>query len=415
MRAARVKMILFSLSLLLGCGKNAQQEEVPVATIKKQKFSRIVEADGYLRAVKATQVMLPAQAQGSFRIAWLAEDGSIVKKGEPLVRFDSQELKQRLADAEDDRSIALAEKGKESVLRGTDSQARSREIRASLRELKFQRTFAPKDSEIFSRDEIIEGEAKERLKESEVRIAHDSATVGQRLDRSKIGSSDVNTKKAEENIRRAKLSMQALELVALHNGVFLLDRNNKNEPIRVGDSVWRGRAVGEVSLVEEMESEIFVLEAEATGLAEGRKAEVFIEAQPDKPYAARIKRVTKVAKSNQSGSQTQYFGVTLSLDKTQPDVMKPGQRVRANLFLHEEEALVMPRPALFEQEGSSIAYRKNPSGGFSLVTVKIGQATAGLLTIEAGLREGDVVALRDPGKSADTLLSGPPKSKTGPN
>jgi HlyD family secretion protein len=151
----------------------------------------------------------------------------------------------------------------------------------------------------------------------------------------------------------------------------------------------------------------------------GRRAEVVVEAQPDRVLPARVKRVDAVAKRRTQRSPTQYFGVVLTLDRSdaaRPDRSarpagpdrggKPGQRVRARLFLHEEQALVLPRPALFERDGRWIAYRRDQTG-FSPVPVKIGVSTAGLCTISSGLKENDTVALRDPGRSPADLLSRP--------
>jgi hypothetical protein len=159
--------------------------------------------------------------------------------------------------------------------------------------------------------------------------------------------------------------------------------------------------------VEDLEAELHVREVEAAGLATGRRAELVIEAQTDRIYPAKVKSVETVAKRRAQKSPTQYFGVVLTLEKTDPALMKPGQSVRARLFLHEQQALVLPRPALFDQDGRWIAYRREAQGGFVAVPVKIGASTAGLCTIETGLKENDVVALRDPGKSPADLLSRP--------
>jgi HlyD family secretion protein len=161
--------------------------------------------------------------------------------------------------------------------------------------------------------------------------------------------------------------------------------------------------VADVALVAEMEAELFVLEAEASGLAKDKLAEVHIEGREGPPIRGRVKQVETVAKRRQPKSPTQYFGVVLTLDTTDVSTMKPGQRVRARLFLHDEEALVVPRPALFDRDGAWVAYRRDPAGLFLPAKVALGASTAGTVTITSGLNEGDVVALRDPGKSPGDL------------
>ena len=92
----------------------------------------------------------------------------------------------------------------------------------------------------------------------------------------------------------------------------------------------------------------------------------------------------------------QYFAVTLG-ERTDPALMKPGQRVRSTLVLESrKEALLVPRQAVFEVDGKSVAYRLRRDGGFEPVVVRLGPSGPGRAVVEAGLAAGDRVALVDP-------------------
>ena len=73
--------------------------------------------------------------------------------------------------------------------------------------------------------------------------------------------------------------------------------------------------------------------------------------------------------------------------------MKPGQRARAALMLDEQEALAVPRQAVFEKEGRQIVYLGR---NFEETAVKLGASSPGLVVVDEGLHEGDRIALRDP-------------------
>jgi HlyD family secretion protein len=397
-------------AVLPACKGGPRGPQVPVIEVKRQKFARVIDADGALRSVKSTPVTVPQDVQWPLRITWLAVDGSVIKKGDPVARFDDLELKERLANAQADRAVALAKKEKEALLLGAAGKERLRATVAAKRELAMTQTFARRDAEIFARDQIIEGEIDERLQAAKVDNAQASEAVDGKLARNKLGLIAVETGKADEAIRRSQKGLAALEIRAPHDGVFTLKRNWNGETMRVGDTVFRSMSVAEISLVEKMEAEVFVLEAEAAGLGKGKKAEVIIEAQPGHPVAATVKQVETVAKRRQPKSPTQYFGVILELANHDSTTMKPGQRVRARLFLHEETALVVPRPALFDRDGTWIAHRRDPSGTFIPAPVKVGASTAGLVTITSGLAEHDFIALRDPGKAVEDLLPAAAKS-----
>src|SRR6185295_14319968 len=101
---------------------------------------------------------VPSDVPFTLRLTWLAPDGSVVKKGEVVARFDDLELKTRLANAEADRAVAAAKKTKEALMLETATQDRLRTTAAARRELEMTQTFARRDTEIFSRDQIIESE-----------------------------------------------------------------------------------------------------------------------------------------------------------------------------------------------------------------------------------------------------------------
>ena len=233
--------------------------------------------------MRSTPVTVPQDVQWPLRITWLAPDGSMIKKGDPVARFDDLELKERLANAQSERTVAQAKKEKEALLLRTAEQERQRATLAAQRELSMTQTFQRRDNEIFARDQIIESEIDERFQTAKVEHAQSSQTVDRKLARNKLGLIAVEGNKADEAIRRSEKGLAALEIRAPHDGVFTLRRGWMGETMRVGDTVFRSMSVAEISLVEKMEAEVFVLEAEAAGLAKGKKAEVIIEAQPGPP------------------------------------------------------------------------------------------------------------------------------------
>jgi hypothetical protein len=400
---------LLLLLLALGCAAE-DSAAVPLVVVRKQKFERVVEADGHLRPVEATPITVPNDIEWPLRITWLAPDGATVKKDEVIARFDDLELRTRLADAESEKAVASAKREKEQLLLDTASRDRTRTTRAAGRELEMTQAYQRRDTAIFSRDQIIESEIDEKLQKAKVEHAHASEAIDRQVGRSKLGLIAVQARKAEEGIRRSTEALRALQIRSPHDGVFTVKRGWMGEAIRVGDTVWRSQSIAELSRMEALEAEVFVLEAEAAGLAAGRRAEVVIEALPDQLWKAQVKRVETVAKRRQPRSPTQYFGVVLAFERTEAGKMKPGQSVRARLFLHQEQALVLPRPALFDRDGRWIAFRRD-GRGWSPVTVKIGASTAGLVTIASGLKEGDQIALRDPARTPADLLRPAPATR----
>src|SRR6185295_14436074 len=147
--------------------------------------------------------------------------------------------------------------------------------------------------------------------------------------------------------------------------------------------------------------DIFVLEADAAGLAVNQKAVISLQARPDVKYSGKVTQVDKLARPRMRGVPVQYFGVTVTLDRTDAAVMKPGTRVRAVLELENlANAFTIPRQAMFDKEGKKIVYRRRGSR-FEPVEIAIASSSAGRVVVTKGLNNGDQLALTDPNAKRD--------------
>ena len=403
--ASRLGLAAAALAVLLGLGAFLPRpggEDVPTLRVVAGEFVRSVPAQGDLQAVRATPISVPAGVPGPFRIGWLAPDGSLVKQGDVVIRFDPSTLEKRLTDAEDDLRSARLQMEKEQ-LSGL-SEVRKLEKDAAMARIELQQAsqFQKKDEVIFSRSEIIESDIDQQLAAERQKHAEGSQRTHERLTGTELALLQIKVRQAEAKIQQARAGLQALSVTAPHDGVLILKRNWRGETTRVGDSVWNGQPLAEIPDLSSMQAEVYVLEADAGGLKAGKTATVAVESAPGVTYPARIKRVDALAKPRIPGSPVQYFAVTLELDHTDPRVMKPGQRVQASLLLDQrKDALLVPRQAVFDREGRSVVFRKGEHG-FAPVEVKLGASTMGRIVVESGVAAGDVLALRDPTRPAGT-------------
>jgi HlyD family secretion protein len=378
--------------------------EVPVAAVERRDFIHEVPAEGNLRAARSAVVQVPAidARTESFHVAWLAADGTRVRTGQVVVRFDPTDLAKALRDAEAKLATArLKAAGQRSTLQADIANLRRDAAMARI-ELDNATHFQKKDELIFSRDDIIQSEMDQQLAAGKELHAREQQTGRARLGQASLDLLAIDLRQAEAEIRQARAGLQALQVTAPHDGVLILDRNHRGgDPPRVGDTVWSGMALAEIPDLSEVQAEVYVLEADAGGLAAGKPATVVVEAQPGMERPARIARVDTLAKPRLSGSPVQYFAVTLAFSpgtlKTMGTV-KPGQRVLARLRLEERRgALVAPREAVFQRGGSNLVYRRRGGGrGFEPVPVTLGPAGVGTVVLETGVAPGDVLALRDP-------------------
>jgi HlyD family secretion protein len=365
---------------------------VPTYEVHRVPFVRRVTADGNLRAVKADPVTAPVLNE-PLKIAWMAPDGSEVKKGDVVIRFDPTDFEKKLKDGESDRATAAAKIEKERTETGALVRDRDRTVTLSDAELEKTRKFQSKDTLIFSRNQIIESQVDEQLSTEKKNHAERAQTLESSLSKTKVDLLSLEERKADIAIGRANKGLSSLEVTAAHDGIIVFDQDWSGELPKVGDTKWSGERLATLPLLDEMEVEAFVLEADAGGLVPGLPATVVLEADPDTVYQAKIKEVDSLAKPRIRDVPINYFSVTLSLDRTDKTKMKPGQRARATLMLDQQDALAVPRQAVFEKEGRQVVYL---GSSFEETPVKLGASSPGLVVVETGLHDGDRIALRDP-------------------
>ena len=377
------------------------ESNVPTLALKKQPYRVEVTAEGTLKSALATPITAPTDVhERRMTIAWIVEDGAPVKKGEIVARFDPSDFEKRLTEGREDEASAGHKVAKGRAQQDATDRNFMKDVEVSEKELAHAKAFQSKDPDIFSRMDIIESAIDADLAEHKRQYAETMKDLKGKLSQTDLDLNGIEKKKAGLKIERAQAALGAIEIRAPHDGIMALERDYTGELPRVGQLVWWGKKLGEIPNTGAMEAEVFVLEADAGSLAKGQKADVTLDAHPEKTFRAEVSKVDPLAKPIYPDVPVQYFTVTISLKKSDPSFMKPGQRVKVTILLEDREAaLVLPRQALFEREGKTVAFRKSFFGGFTPVPVTASPAASGRVVVTGGLKEGDVVALLNPNES----------------
>lgn len=255
----------------------SREPEFPLYTVHADRFLRRVTAEGTLKAAKSTPVTAPADAEGPLKIAWIAEDASPVKSGEVVVRFDPTELENSLREGSIGRGTAQNKIAKQRIQSSATRGNLRLDAEQAQREFEAARTFQRQDADIFSRYRIAESEIDQDLAKNKKEHATRVQGVRDRQARADRELLEIEMRKVQLKIDQAEKGLRALEVRAPHDGILVLTRNWRGEMPQVGMTIWRGFTLGEIPDVGVMEAEVFVLEADAGGLAPGQKAEVTLE------------------------------------------------------------------------------------------------------------------------------------------
>jgi multidrug resistance efflux pump len=389
-------VLLLVVTAVFAFGPLRTRDGIATGTVERGDFERWVTADGALRAASATPVRVPPETPGSLRIAWIAPEGTYLAAGEVAVAFDPTEVENTLADRRADLESNDLKLGKQRNDAETRIENLERDAELARRDLEHSREFASQDELIYSRAEILESRIDEELAEARLERAQGDAQREEVLSRADRDILAIERRRIAVEVERAESTLGSLEVRAPHDGYFVYQRDWRGQEPRVGETVFRGFPLGELPRLGEMEVEAYVLEADAGDLTPGDRARVHLEAHPGKVYDAEVVHVDAIAKPRHPASPVQYFAVRLKLAESDARVMKPGQRVRTEILLEsQEDALTVPRQAVFEREGESVVYLRR-GGDFESVPVKTGAAGRGRVVVTGDLEPGASIALADP-------------------
>jgi len=386
---------------------------MPVSEVRRGRFVHRINAEGVLSSEMATEIIVPQGRRGPMYIGWLAEDGSNVREGDLLVQFDSSDLENELLETKDELAQTLRRRDQRLQLEQTALANLKRDAAMADRELEYARTFQSKDPEIFSRQEIIQSEIDSTLATQRRDNANRSHQIRKELGAVELALLDLQRERADLDIEEVEADLARLEIRAPHDGIFVLTNDDGDLPV-VGMQVHRRQTIAEIPQLMSMKADVYVLEADAGGVLEGTLAEIVVEAHPDVTFEGHVRRMAALARRKSRFSPVQYFEIEIELQRTDPERMKPGQRVRATLMIEDlDDVLTIPREAVFDREdGTKIAYRQS-GRGFDPVEIILGPAALGRVVVESGLEEGDRVALQDPTHSAPPVKADEISQPTG--
>ncbi|PYT08423.1 MAG: hypothetical protein DMF49_05290 [Acidobacteria bacterium] len=347
---------------------------------------------GELRAVRSLDLATPRSEAWQVQIKWLAEDGLVVREGDRVVEFDNsaivqgiEEKKLKLIQSQIDlasREAALAAEREEKkhALESARIAAEKARIEASVpAELREMHDWQEKQMAL-RRAEAAEQKARLELEVFEVSAKSDLEVLR------------IAGEKAAREIESAERTLGSLSLMAPRTGILVVAENWREErKFQVGDAAWPGLTVASIPDLSQMEVIGQLSEVDDGRIEAGMQARCVLDTYPDKLFSGKVEEVAAVA--DVPGYRTKGgFRARISLERSDPALMRPGMSVRVEVLRRRwDHALTLPRHAVSLKDGKAWVRR---AGASKPVEIKVAACTPADCIIEAGLSEGERVAIR---------------------
>jgi multidrug efflux pump subunit AcrA (membrane-fusion protein) len=375
------------------------EDPIPVTKLTRQPFSLTVPSNGEIVGLETTPVPTPSTSSGSLKIAWLISEGSFVKAGDPVIRFDNTDAKLSLENHQNTLEANKENTKITTLQQGTDDKVLSLDRSSAEEEYKYDLTVMPEDESIYSKWDIITAQADAHYDKEHIEFLKSKEKTQRRIARSDQQILAIERNKAQNEVSTLKQTLDSLELRAPAAGLVLYRRDRRQDP-QIGNSSFPGQVVVEIVNLDVLQARIYVLERDGGNLAKSQPVVIKLDAVPDKEYHGTIRTVSSVASAIETNSVLRYFTCDISITDAGGDLkrIRPGMNLQGEVILQKyESCFVVPSGAVNyrEKEKDSIVYLKKGEK-FTSKTVQTGLSSHGEAIILSGVEDGDLIALTNP-------------------
>src|SRR5215475_11483177 len=371
-----------------------------VVPIQPRDFTLKINAEGELQSAESMTIAVPFVPVERLRIATVVADGRHVNKGDTLVEFDQAELDLQMLEHRSNLDMANQKITRGELGSNVEKTDIVKDKRIAELELQKINEFLPRDAQIYSQRDIIEGQLNKEFSEKKLVFADARLQL-----KGKVYTLDeaillLERQQANNKIGQVERAFTSLKLTSPASGIVVYNNPEfffGGFSIQPGRTVWIGSTLFNLVNPDKMEAKCFVLEKDAGELKTDQPVTVTLDPFPGQEFTGKVKSIDNLARPIDQGSPVKYFQIIVTLDKTDPELMKPGVKLKAQIRAGEmKSVIVVPRSAVVKKDSDFAVFVRKPHGQFEPVKVKLGQGDLIQVVVTEGLRAGQSLALNPP-------------------
>ena len=351
------------------------------------------EVTGALASLSSESLGPPPLADvWDFKIAMLAPEGAEVKRGQPVLGFDTSELQRKLDEktAEADQARKQIEKERADLsLRTKDERLALANAEARLKKTGLKLDAPP---DILGINERKTAEIEYDLAKRETASARSRLQSLEAAARARIDLLQSKLQEASSVVAQTQDSIRQMMRTAPRDGTVVYATNWRGEKKKVGDSCWKAERVVEIPDLNRMKAEGEVDEVDAGRVAVGQRVTLRLDAHPDDELHGTITMAARtVQRKRGTQDPVKVLRVDIALDKTDPAKMRPGMRFQGTIELGRvKNAVLIPREAVYVSSDGPFVYRRDALD-VDMVPVRLGRQNDKSVEVVKGLAAGDRV------------------------
>jgi RND family efflux transporter MFP subunit len=316
----------------------------------------------------------------NLQITWLAKEGSRVKKGDAVVKFDAT---QQTADLTDNMS---ALKINEQNLERAKQEYTIQEKQLKLELQKAERNYDEKKHE-----------APKLAEEARLELELAQLNFQAKLDqiKSDVTKAELEVQRSRDKVETAQRELDQMTCIAPIPGMVVyleIWKGSTMSKVQEGDAPWSGQGIINLPDLSEMIVKATVSEVDASKVDSGQSAIITLDAIPGQKFDGVVTKKGTLARRKDPSSKINVFDVEIAF-QNESDLLRPGMSASARIVIDRlPEVIAVPLEAVFEKEGQTVVYLENKKQR----KVEVGRRNDMSIEIVSGLEGGETICLVDP-------------------
>lgn len=373
-------LIIFTVISSAGGSKlNVKTERITISEVKQGIFQENIPVNGVVLPI--TTIYLDAVEGGRVEEKFV-EDGTMMKKGEPILRLSNTDLELSLVNQETAVYNLLTQMQiqQNAARQNTINRLNQlTDVENSLAEAKrvYELNKRLYEKDAIGRQDLMESEnnynyQKERMKLAKEVVKQDSLASEQELSQ------------AESSYNRTR---NALKLMRKKVGDLVVrapvDGQLTSLDAEIGQSKTKGERLGQIDVLSGYKVRVDIDEHYISRIYSGQYGSFTFD---NKTYTLAIKKVyTQVTNGR--------FQVDMVFDEDVPEGIRRGQTLQIRLALSQEkEALLISKGGFFQKTGGNWVFKVSKDGNSAFrQNIRLGSQNTEYYEVLEGLQPGDKV------------------------
>lgn len=357
------------------------KETLNIATAEKSEFKDYTRLSGRVQPLTTIQL---SPHEGGIVQEIIIEEGSMVKKGDPILILSNDNLDLQILNSE----AELAEK--ENILRNTMIQMEQQKLSVRQEELQlsmdvernlrnFKQQEALYNDKLIPREDYLKAKEDYELSQKKYQLVKERGVQDSLYRGVEIRQMRQSLENMRLNMEMIRNRKEKLIVTAPMDGELgLLD-------VALGQSVSEGVKIGQINSIGKYKIESFIDEHYIDRVVPGLEA-TFERQGVD--YHTVIRKVYPEVREGK-------FQADFKFEKEEPENIRSGQTYYLNLQLGQpEEAIIIPRGSFYQKTGGRWIYVIDKNGNKATKReIKIGRQNPQYYEVIEGLEPGEQVII----------------------